>query len=616
MKRWLCFSAALLCLTGCASYDIADNLSSTRGGEPTETFGYEGPIVLGNKVNVPYSIDNMRLAYAQIQGTFADVEGTELQPNALYVRFLPADLDEYLYLSEGLNLNLFDHPLDYEIESPGSYYHDPSLPEGNITWQYTTVSPDFDFPEGIVYEILEEAYIPELAEDTGGGTRSGGSSFEAELERVAFELCGYGDLIGGGDSEVGTRGIFDKAVNPVGTYRIWDNSAQEFRPLAGVKVSVRWLFNVSSTHTAADGSYRIPRAYQCNPLYTLTFTNNIRPFQIYGNLGPVTPAFHGMDKQSRHGHSVDFTGGNAWVWGTVNYCTMQYWDKCDTGLIPNAPPSDLRIWVLKSYSSSSAPMLRRIKGKFSANMSEFSGWMSGYLKVNVSNFKDIMPDITIGTSGATTRGIYYLCHHELAHASHFQQAGADYWARYVKYILNCFNKGLPTYGNATLSDSGICAVGENWGYAIGKVYEYIEYEATGLLNTTGTPRAYPSASNWFRPEINWDLIAQGILTPARIYACMTPAVTTLEQFRVQLVARNPSLTERINAVFRAHGFPPVTTTPPPANPPPTNRPVDMSDITPISIDGLESPVKRIDSLITAQPIARDSTGVFAAEGSH
>ena len=52
-------------------------------------------------------------------------------------------------------MKFFDYPLDYDIEVGGTYYHDPSIPEGQITWLYTTVKPDYEFP-ALQYEILEK----------------------------------------------------------------------------------------------------------------------------------------------------------------------------------------------------------------------------------------------------------------------------------------------------------------------------------------------------------------------------------------------------------------------------------------------------------------------------
>lgn len=96
----------------------------------------------------------MAEAWKKLYGEHFD----ELPVTDLYVRFLPADASELKRLHE-MDLNLEDHPLDYEIAEEGWYYHDPEIPEGQITWQYTTVKPDFIFPD-IQHEVISRLTIP------------------------------------------------------------------------------------------------------------------------------------------------------------------------------------------------------------------------------------------------------------------------------------------------------------------------------------------------------------------------------------------------------------------------------------------------------------------------
>ena len=135
-----------------------------------QKFGPE--IVLGEKLNNPYSLSNMQAAYESLvrtkSGEGAEVE--ELEANCLYVRFLPKDSTDVAIL-QNLKLELFDYPLDYDITVEGNTYHDSTLPEDQITWQYTTVKPGFSFPD-IEYQILEECYIPEESEETKSGYAS------------------------------------------------------------------------------------------------------------------------------------------------------------------------------------------------------------------------------------------------------------------------------------------------------------------------------------------------------------------------------------------------------------------------------------------------------------
>ncbi len=69
-------------------------------------------------------------------------ENNNLQPTHIYVRFLPQDGTELSLLENEPALDLFDYPLDVNIED-GEEYVDPTIPEGECTWQCTIVSADF-----------------------------------------------------------------------------------------------------------------------------------------------------------------------------------------------------------------------------------------------------------------------------------------------------------------------------------------------------------------------------------------------------------------------------------------------------------------------------------------
>ena len=81
-------------------------------------------IVLGEKLEDPYAIQNITKALARLYPTKAGRE--DLTPTDLYVRFLPTT-DEEVETLVSLGLHLTDHPLDYRIVVEGDWYHDPSI---------------------------------------------------------------------------------------------------------------------------------------------------------------------------------------------------------------------------------------------------------------------------------------------------------------------------------------------------------------------------------------------------------------------------------------------------------------------------------------------------------
>lgn len=135
----------------------------------------------------PYGISNMQKVYDDYE---VDIT---LEPTDLYVKFMPTDSSQLRTLHES-GLELFDYPLDIELNA-GDIYINDSIPEGTLTWVYTTVKPEYTFPTDIPYEILEECYIPEDGETIEVPLR-GGSSYIVDVEAKAFENVGvcYGIL--------------------------------------------------------------------------------------------------------------------------------------------------------------------------------------------------------------------------------------------------------------------------------------------------------------------------------------------------------------------------------------------------------------------------------------
>ena len=176
----------------------------------------DGRIVLGEKLANPYSLKNMQRALDTLLQT-KGLDPIYLEPTDAYVRFRPTDTLEYRLLMEA-NLELFDYPLNYDLLTDGDYYHDPSIPEDEITWQYTVISTDMidtDIEyEKIDFEIIDEDDLPEFYLITGNPVQVSGRIIDAcyfpendpivksgnrlpvspeELANMAFELVDLPD---------------------------------------------------------------------------------------------------------------------------------------------------------------------------------------------------------------------------------------------------------------------------------------------------------------------------------------------------------------------------------------------------------------------------------------
>lgn len=124
-------------------------------------------IVLGNKMEDPYSVSNVTKALNNLYPTKAG--RVDVTPTDVYVRFLPKSEEEYQKLVAA-GYEIMDHPLDYKIVRDGDYYHDPEVSDEEITWQYAVVPHGTAMPSDIEYEVLDDCFIPETGADTNRKT--------------------------------------------------------------------------------------------------------------------------------------------------------------------------------------------------------------------------------------------------------------------------------------------------------------------------------------------------------------------------------------------------------------------------------------------------------------
>lgn len=227
----------------------------------------EGEIVLGKKLENPYSVKNMRVAYENIRAknvTGRTKEELDIRATHLYVKFLPENYALYDTLTSDSTIYFVDHPIDYEIEQEGDFYHDPTIPDTLPTYQYTAVPIDYTPPAGIPFQILEELYLPK--EDTTLTSAGGRISIEVEqlideLEYEALNVTGNlpEDLRGSTNGR--TAGLLPSKFTPNGTLSVNDTRLGIIR-LAGAKVRTRRWFEVHEAITDFNGNYRMGGTYR------------------------------------------------------------------------------------------------------------------------------------------------------------------------------------------------------------------------------------------------------------------------------------------------------------------------------------------------------------------
>lgn len=481
-------------------------------------------IVLGKRLENPYKTENVTKALASLYPTKAG--RVEVEPTDLYVRFLPADKDE-CGLLESLGLELVDHPLDYAIAVDGDWYHDPEIPEGQVTWQYAVVPVDFDFPD-IEYEIIDECYINRES----SGTKSDGIDWEA-VERESYVMTGNETFLEDIDTRASASAI------PSGRITIVDEHAYGGKPfgVAGVRISCNSFVKFDRTYTDRDGYYSMSRKFSSKLRYRLVFQNE-KGFAIGVNLILVPASVSTLGKAESHGVNVTVTkesDSKLFRRCVVNNAAYDYYSRCGSDDMDlDLPPSDLRIWIFKGMKASSAVMLHHGAVLSDSHIDKFLG---DY----VSLIKFLLPDITIGTSGNNDyRSIYSEVCHELAHASHFSKAGTSYWNDYIWYIMESFVKTLgKTYGDGTGDRAGHCEIGEMWAYYMESLMYKDRYG--GQFPTFGT-------SYWFYPQIFRYLDERG-LTASQLFSVLDGDVTDRSELKAALMEEFPLRKVVIEQVF-------------------------------------------------------------------
>ncbi len=476
-----------------------------------------GEIELGQKLDNPYSVTNVKKAMTALFPTRASVD---VPVSDFYVRFLPEDADDLAMLSD-LGLDLFDYPLDREILKTGDYYHDPSVPQGEITWQYAVVPSDFVFPSGIAYEIMDECFIPDENVVTKGFEDVDWDS----VERKAFEITGNSDML-----EPQTRG----RVKPSGRITIVDDKLRKTVGVSCVKVLANVFVRISSTYTDKDGKYQFSMKFSARPHYKIRFKNKIG-FTIGLNKILVQASTSSIGKGSNDGVNVKIDSkSDATLFRrcVVNNAAYDYYMKCEkTGV--TKPANNIRFWILDILKPSSTLMIHH--GAFLDNK-----LVSKYLGVYASIVRIFSPDITIGSKGKNWNyaELYMSTIHEMAHATHFAKAGTGYWKYYATYILTSFIGTGECYGTGSGNYAGYCEVGEMWAYYIENA---IYKERYGGNSSDGH-------NYWFKPQILKELEAGGVRR-SDICAALSPYTIDTKTFRDALITTTSGKSALINKVF-------------------------------------------------------------------
>ncbi len=283
--------------------------------------------ILGKKRQNPYTVQVVSQALGNLlhqqsgKSGDATVGLMNMQPTHEYYRFKPANVGELMDLEE-TGFDLWDFPLDTDVEYLGDYYHDPTVPADQITWMYTCIPIGVSFPASIQHEKIADLFLfdedsgdewdwdpwdpteciecPDPTEDcwdpwgrptcgTMARRSPKGKSGDEQLRTVGITKEALYDevmrLTGNEDEMIHPNQLgkqIDAPVAPARRYRPagritvtdTDNQTTTTVGVQGLLVKSRRWFKLDHTYTNATGNFSIGKQYRKAAVIITKFKNN------------------------------------------------------------------------------------------------------------------------------------------------------------------------------------------------------------------------------------------------------------------------------------------------------------------------------------------------------
>ena len=488
---------------------------------PVDLNNAEDQMILGSQLANPYTVSNMQLAYNLLYTTPGIITA-----NFLYVKFRPTNTDQLSVLEDDNDIELQDHPMDYEVIQDGDYYQDPTVNVEQIPWLYSVVPVGFVPPTGIQYQIISNLHIPNNNLDVESMAESlvSGASYQVTyVKGVPYvyrtDVTGIEPILqlpvpcysteedpcnggGGGiapqpnvDPKI-PRGIL--SVNNQLDCSVLINNV----PLMQVRVVCKRWFKIWRGYTNNTGNFLCDRKFK-NRVKIIVKTKNsfakiakVRGVRLWQMVFPVKKRIGVFDQGAVANINYIFIKpANAdatnkdlpyWVAATQHNSVIEFrnYSTETNGFNLPVPPSGLKIMITnwgESRGTGSAPMFAKC-GVTTVG----SQWLSFFLSVpafmpvgygplgiivrkNVDLSLSYLPiarlDYNCGLTSAALKNIAF---HELGHAQHYGQAGCTFWGAYRGAIITELSKlnqlNLQPYGSGNdATTAPIIATGEMWG---------------------------------------------------------------------------------------------------------------------------------------------------------
>lgn len=292
--------------------------------EVNERTSNDTEIVLGQQLQNPFTPTIMQTAYDNIKSSNPFFTTFNVRTTHKYIKLSPSSYSELDSLIANSEIELFDHPLDYEILVDGDYYHDPAIPYDTIhpTFQYGVVSSDYDFNKiSSSYTVISDLYLPDEDPDllaiiaSNPNPKPGKENpIERDMDILIDEALFLTNNLPASEAE---RGIRPPRWTPSGTLTITDNQLQSDIGLEGAKVKIRRWFKVAIEYTDVNGNFTSGKKFRRDVRYKVKweYSTGIHKWDIrrgfYGQARTGGPKKEGPWIET-------FSDGMDIMYGTIN----------------------------------------------------------------------------------------------------------------------------------------------------------------------------------------------------------------------------------------------------------------------------------------------------------
>lgn len=348
----------------------------------------------------PFAISNILQAYKNLQAADSSMPALDINPNQVYIRFLPQNEAENDLLSSDTTLVLYDYPLDCEVkDEPNSM-----IDSGNETgWQYCVVPLEKELPQ-VYHEVIYQVFIPPDDNITAKSSSAGMNKFYDELLNESARITG--NMPENDTSAFASAKSARTRWNPKGRIRVWDDLLKMYVPLNHVNVHARWFTHVETGLTDEEGYFQL-KSFTREVNYSIKWENSF--FTIRNGL--FSQAWYNGPKM-RGDWMPDISDGKSKMYATIHRAAYKLFYGDNLGLVRPVLKTGGRTKICYMDGNGTGQFL----GDFSAG--------------------GILPDIQVwgNSNQRQTNIVFGTVAHELGHQIHSQFVGNIKFLRSSKMI--------------------------------------------------------------------------------------------------------------------------------------------------------------------------------------